>query len=112
MLEALIVEFYIKPEFIDDFAVAIQKNALASLTQEPGCHHFDVCRDPADPSLFFLYELYKDEAAIQLHMASAHFLAFSQLTNDWVSRKSVRKMQRATTGMSVAAMPERRPTCP
>lgn len=112
MLEALIVEFFIKPEAIQDFADAIEKNALASLSEEPGCLYFDVCRDPADPSLFFLYELYEDDAAIQRHMASPHFLTFSALTADWVRHKTVRKMQRGRAGLSVAALQERRPTCP
>ena len=35
--------------FVEDFAAAIAENARASLAIEPGCHRFDVCRDPADP---------------------------------------------------------------
>jgi quinol monooxygenase YgiN len=41
-------------------------------TPSPGCRQFDVCRDPLDPALFFLYELYDDEAAIQAHLDSPH----------------------------------------
>jgi quinol monooxygenase YgiN len=110
MLQALIVEFRIKPEFIDDFAAAIKTNALASLTDEPGCLFFDVCRDPADRSLFFLYELYEDEAAIQAHLGSAHFRAFSELTADWVAGKTIRKMDRSVAGTSVAALRQRKAT--
>lgn len=91
---ALVVEFNIKLEFIQSFELAIRENALASLASEPGCHYFDVCRDPADPTLFFLYEVYEDQAAIRLHLMSAHFLTFDTLTRDWVSRKVVKQMQR------------------
>jgi quinol monooxygenase YgiN len=91
---ALIVEFRIKPEFIAEFRSAIEANARLSRETEPGCRQFDVCRDPADASMFFLYELYDDEAAIQAHMKSAHFLQMNDTTADWVTSKVVRKMQR------------------
>jgi len=94
-MQALIVEFHIRPEFIDDFAAAIEENARLSRDTEPGCRQFDVCRDPIDVSLFFLYELYDDEAAIQAHLKSAHFLQMDQRTAAWVHSKSVKKLQRA-----------------
>jgi quinol monooxygenase YgiN len=93
-MQALVVEFHIKPEFVRDFEAAIEENARASRETEPGCRQFDVCRDPVDPSLFFLYELYDDEAAIQAHLKSAHFLQMDRATLGWVQRKVVRKLQR------------------
>jgi quinol monooxygenase YgiN len=92
---ALVVEFRIKPEHIADFAAAIEANARASRDTEPGCRQFDVCRDPADASLFFLYELYDDEAAIQAHLKSAHFLQMDAASASWVQGKTVRKLRRA-----------------
>ncbi|MGP1615500.1 MAG: putative quinol monooxygenase [Pollutimonas bauzanensis] len=94
MLEALIVEFKIKPEFVEDFALAIQKNAASALEHEAGCRYFDICRDPADASLFFLYELYENEDAIEAHRNSKHYQEFAALSTDWVAGKSVRKMRR------------------
>lgn len=91
---ALVVEFCIRPAFITAFAEAIAANAQASLDTEPGCRQFDVCRDPADPALFFLYELYDDEAAIQAHLASTHFLQMSAITLAWVEGKAVRRLRR------------------
>lgn len=93
-MQALIVEFHIKPEFIGDFADAIADNARASRETEPGCRQFDVCRDPADASLFFLYELYDDEMAMQAHLQSEHFLQMNQRTASWVHSKRVRNLQR------------------
>ena len=95
MLEALIVQFNIKPDFIERFASAIRHNAVTSVNEEQGCKFFDVCRDPEDPTVFFLYELYENQEAIQAHMRSGHFLEFSELTKDWVSHKTVRSMQRS-----------------
>lgn len=91
---ALVVDFHIRPEFVGDFAAAIEDNARASRETEPGCRQFDVCRDPADASLFFLYELYDNEAAIQAHLHSAHFLQMDRHTAGWVQGKRVRKLQR------------------
>jgi (4S)-4-hydroxy-5-phosphonooxypentane-2,3-dione isomerase len=93
-MQALVVDFHIKPAFIEDFAAAIADNARASRETEPGCRQFDVCRDPADPSLFFLYELYDDDAAIQAHLRAPHFLRMDALVAGWVASKSVRRLQR------------------
>ena len=93
-MQALIVEFVIKPPFIEAFAQAIIENARASRDTEPGCRQFDVCRDAADPALFFLYELYDDEAAIQAHLRSPHFQALDQATAHWVVSKTVRRLDR------------------
>ena len=91
---AIVVEFRIRPAFVEAFAIAIVANATASRDTEPGCRQFDVCRDPADPPLFFLYELYDDAAAFDAHMATAHFAAFDARTADWVEHKTVRRYER------------------
>lgn len=93
-MQALVVEFRIHPEHIDAFAQAMVANARASLAGEPGCRQFDVCRSSGEPGLFFLYELYADAAAIQAHLASAHFRRFDELTRPWVADKQVRTLQR------------------
>jgi len=91
---ALVVEFRIKPAHIEAFDAAIRANAKASVEHEPGCRQFDVCRDPGDPAVFFLYELYDDEAAIQAHLKSAHFLQMDAATAGWAHSKVVRKLLR------------------
>jgi quinol monooxygenase YgiN len=88
-MQALVVEFRIKPAFIDAFNRAIVENARASRETEPGCRQFDVCRDPADPALFFLYELYDDEAAIQAHLQTTHYRQMNEATTPWVENKKV-----------------------
>lgn len=93
-MQALVVEFHIRPEFVREFEAAVEDNARLSRETEPGCRQFDVCRNPADPTLFLLYELYDDEAAIQAHLKSAHFLQMDQTTTGWVRSKVVRKLQR------------------
>jgi autoinducer 2-degrading protein len=93
-MQVLIVEFRIRTAHAEAFAVAIADNARASRETEPGCRQFDVCRDPADPGLYFLYEVYDDEAAIRAHLASAHFRAMDSQTAAWVEAKIVRRYTR------------------
>ena len=91
---ALVVEFRIHSAHIEAFDAAIRANAQASVDTEPGCRQFDVCRDPDQPQLFFLYELYDDDAAIQAHLQSPHYLQMNAATAAWVEGKTVRKLQR------------------
>lgn len=91
-MQVLVVEFRIEAEHIAAFADAIAANARASLATEPGCKRFDVCRDPADASLFLLYELYDDAAALQAHLRSPHFVAMDAATRAWVTAKTVRRL--------------------
>ena len=41
--------------------------------QEPGNRFYQAYQDPAEPSVFRLFEIYDDEAAYQAHVASEHF---------------------------------------
>lgn len=88
-MQALVVEFRIEPEHVAAFEAAIVDNARASRETEAGCRQFDVCRDTGQPGLFLLYELYDDDAALQAHLSSAHFLQFNAASADWVERKTV-----------------------
>jgi quinol monooxygenase YgiN len=93
-MEILVVEFRIKPEHVPAFEAAILENARAARETEPGCRQFDVCRDPNDPNLFVLYEVYDDEAAIATHVKTPHYLHMNASTGSWVAGKSVRKFKR------------------
>lgn len=90
----VLVEFRIHSVHAQAFHHAIVHNAHLSLETEEGCRQFDVCCDPEDPALFFLYELYDDEAAFQEHLQSAHFQQMNAATASWVEAKVVRKMVR------------------
>jgi (4S)-4-hydroxy-5-phosphonooxypentane-2,3-dione isomerase len=82
------VVFEAKPAFHETFREAIVANAQASRACEPGCRRFDVC-ESADGSRIFLYEVYDDEAAFQAHLATDHYLHFSERATPWVAEKRV-----------------------
>ncbi len=91
---ALVVKFTIKPGFLDAFERAILDNARASRETEAGCRQFDVCRDPKDAQVFFLYELYDDATAIEAHLQSSHYVQMNGETSDWVAEKLVWRYSR------------------
>ena len=93
---AVCVTFRIKPESLDAFLPLMLENARASLADEPGCHQFDVCQNPADPAEIFLYELYDDAAAFETHKSMAHFKRFDAETADMVATKHVQTFARLT----------------
>lgn len=46
--------------------------------QEPGCVTFQVHRHKTEPRRFFIYEQYKDDAALESHRATPHFLQYAR----------------------------------
>ncbi len=91
--EILVVEFDIAPEHVESFSQAIDWNARMSLDTEPGCLQFDVCGDAQRPTIFYLYEVYEDEHAVQAHLNSAHFHAMDKISAQWVVGKTVRRLR-------------------
>lgn len=88
------VGFDIQPARLAEFLPLMRENARASVENEPGCRQFDVCIDPARPASVFLYEVYDDRAAFEVHLASAHFRRFDAAVRDMVANKTVRRLQR------------------
>lgn len=88
------VEFVVEPGQAPAFGQLMMENARMSLQEEPGCHVFDVCVAPEAAERFFLYEVYEDAQAFELHLAAEHFKAFDAATKDWVVRKTVQVLQR------------------
>jgi (4S)-4-hydroxy-5-phosphonooxypentane-2,3-dione isomerase len=83
------VTFEIDPGHVDAFTAAVLTQARNSLEREERCSCFDVCRDPDHPERIFLYELYDDRAAFDLHLASDHFKSFDRTVTPWVRQKNV-----------------------
>ena len=90
----VVVEFAVVPAFASRFLDAIVANARASRGHEPGCLQFDVCVAEGDAPLVFLYEVYRDRAAFDAHVATPHFRTFDAVSAPWVARKSVRVFER------------------
>ena len=46
--------------------------------KEPGCQMYVVHRHRTEPRRFFLYEQYKDDAALEAHKSALHFLEYAK----------------------------------
>ncbi len=94
---AVCVTFTLVSKHIDAFLPLMHTNAQTSLTQEKGCHRFDVLTDPVRPAEVFLYELYDDAAAFQTHLDSAHFRSFDQAVAGMIAAKDIKTYEKVTS---------------
>ena len=70
---AMWVKVRVKPEGRERFLKAIEVDALGSERDEPGCVRFNVLQDAQDQNIYYLYEAYRDEAALEAHRAAPHY---------------------------------------
>src|SRR4029453_13529249 len=64
---AMWVKVRIKPDQREKFLDAIEVDALGSERDEPGCLRFNVLQDEKDPNVYYFFEVYKDQAALEAH---------------------------------------------
>ena len=86
---ALMVEFGVKPERRKDFLDLMRSHARMTLDQEPGCEQFDVLDPTEGGTSVFLYEVYRDAAALQEHMDSALLASTRGSYDDMITAKRV-----------------------
>jgi (4S)-4-hydroxy-5-phosphonooxypentane-2,3-dione isomerase len=70
---AMWVKVRIKPEHRKRFLDAIEADALGSERDEPGCLRFNVLQDEKDENVYYFFEVYKDQAALEAHRATSHY---------------------------------------
>ena len=79
------VTIWVEPENVEEFLRATEANHVGTRGEE-GNLRFDVCRATDDPTRFFLYEVYRDEAAFHEHHQSAHYLQWKETVADWMAQ--------------------------
>jgi autoinducer 2-degrading protein len=70
---AIWVKVKIKAAMRDKFLKAIEADALGSEKDEPGCLRFNVLQDEKDENVYYFYEVYKDQAALEAHRNTPHY---------------------------------------
>ena len=106
-LSALVVKLRVKPEYREQFLEAMWADAAGSEKNEPGCMMFNILQDSAEPDVLHLFEVYKDEAAVEAHRKTVHFLTWLETTKDWYA--APREVSRCTTIYPPAAAWQKRP---
>ena len=75
---SLLITLEIDPAGVADFVKFITEEAADALAHEPGCHRFEISRSLEQPNVFTLAELYADQAALDAHRLTPHFLLFKK----------------------------------
>ena len=84
------VTFTLKDNCFDAFMPLMQTQAENSVALEDGCHYFDIAHQADDPSTVFLYEIYTDRAAFDVHLKSNHYNDFNDKVHSMIEEKIVR----------------------
>lgn len=82
-----IAQLRIDPAQIEPFKAAAAAVGRASIAEEPGCLALYAVADQDDVSHVTVFEIYRDEAAYQAHVRSAHFLHFRSVTDAMVQSR-------------------------
>ncbi|MCL2095593.1 MAG: antibiotic biosynthesis monooxygenase [Oscillospiraceae bacterium] len=80
-MKAIIVKIFVKEDCIEKFKEISFYNSENS-RKESGCLRFDVIQAEENPALFFLYEIYKSDEAIEEHRKTAHYKKWRETVAD------------------------------
>lgn len=61
----------VKPEHVNTLRDSFLKCRVETL-KEPGCIKYEIFQSAADPTIFFIYEIWKNEEAHKYHSTTAH----------------------------------------
>ena len=89
---ALLVTIQIQPEHREAFMESMLDDARGSNNDEPGCLRFDVLQDSEDPNKIHLYEVYKDQAAVDAHRQAPHFTKWRETVQEWFAAETIRRV--------------------
>ena len=70
---AMWVKVRVKPEERQRFLKAIEVDAIASERDEPGCLRFNVLQDEQDANIYYFFEIYTNQAALEAHRTMPHY---------------------------------------
>src|SRR5206468_8548819 len=79
---ANLVKVRVKPDQRQRFLDDIEHDALQSDADEPGCLPFNVLQDTQDSAVYFFYEIYEDQAALEAHRATPHFAQWIEASKE------------------------------
>ena len=65
---------YVKAECVDEFLRLIKEIVEKTTTLDKGCIKYEMHRDINDPLHFAMIEEWEDQASLDAHMKSPHFL--------------------------------------
>jgi quinol monooxygenase YgiN len=80
----IVVKQPVRPEFADDW-INLVADFTSSSRAEPGNLFFEWYRSVEDQNVYVLVEAYRDAAAGEAHVQSAHFQAATKQLGKWLA---------------------------
>jgi (4S)-4-hydroxy-5-phosphonooxypentane-2,3-dione isomerase len=81
---SVVAKLTVKPDKIDDFPAAWDDLLAHVDANEPGTEHYVLHQSSTEPNVFYVTEVYADQAALDAHMGSDVFAAFGGGLADYV----------------------------
>lgn len=100
-----IFEFELNANDVQPILEAGRKNIEASVRDEPGVLSMYCATDTTDPTKLYVVEVYRDHAAYQAHVESAHFKEFLGSIEGKVIRRRVVETHPAVLGAKSFSWP-------
>jgi quinol monooxygenase YgiN len=72
-MAVVLVARWLAREGEEERVLAILEELAPASREEPGCRHYQPCRDREDPRRFLIFEIYDDDEALRVHSESEHF---------------------------------------
>lgn len=91
---AVVAEFRVKPDRLEEWTALLDAHAERCRTLEPACLQFDVTYADGDPTLCLLYEVYANADGFEAHRNTAHFPIFFEAMPALVEDRKVRRFLR------------------
>lgn len=91
-----VVYLEVQPEKREAFLAEARANVQASRA-ETGVMQFDLLQQNDDPTRFMLYEVYRDEAALEAHRHTPHFQRWAEQGVPLLTGERVRVLYREIT---------------
>jgi (4S)-4-hydroxy-5-phosphonooxypentane-2,3-dione isomerase len=80
---SLVIVVEVNPEKVDLFREYLCEEAADAVANEPGCRDFIVSQSHAELNVFTLAEFYDDEAALEAHRLTPHFVLFQERVKEY-----------------------------
>jgi quinol monooxygenase YgiN len=81
---SVVAKLTIKPDKADEFPAQWDLLIDHIAANEPGCEHYTLHRSSTEPNVFYVTEIYENQAALDAHMGSDVFAAFGAGLGDFV----------------------------
>ena len=81
-------QVYIKADKVADF-LSKSQSLIEKSRAEEGCISYSLYQDPQDKTKFLIFEEWKNQAAIDFHFATEHFMQFRADLEEYASEPAV-----------------------